>query len=138
MGIPAKWLASGKQVILKGDFIDLWNAILQVVTDVASSATPTPAVGSSGAPIQYNLNALNVAAVLAVPTGTPVDGQLLTLRILDAGDAKGLTFASGAGGYAARGAALPTTTVISKYLYVWFIYNAQAARWDCVDVKYEA
>jgi hypothetical protein len=132
----AKWgSGTGRQVIFKGDFSKIEEAILDTipqVIDEVSSATPAPAVGVSGAPIQYNLTLLAVAAEFQVPTGTPVDGQRLTIRILSDGSARALTWISGAGGYIARGTALPNTTAPSTYLYVFLLYNAVADRWDCI------
>jgi hypothetical protein len=62
----------------------------------------------------------------------------MIIRILDDGTARALTWVAGAGGYAARGASLPTTTVISKYLFVGLLYNATANSWDCVATSQEA
>jgi hypothetical protein len=111
------------------------DRVLPVVVDEASSATPTPDVDDCD---QYNLTALGDAATFAAPTGTPVDGQKLIIRILDDGTARALAWDNGAGGYIARGVALPTTTVLSKYLFVGLIYNAIANKWDCVATSNEA
>jgi hypothetical protein len=139
MTLPnVKWDAAGAQVILKEDFKEIEAAIMRVVTNVVSSPTPTPTVGSSGASVQYNINSLAVDAAFGVPTGTPIDGQILVIRILDAGVGKNLTWASGAGGYIARGATPPATSGTGKYQYVHFGFNANATRWDCVQVITEA
>jgi hypothetical protein len=67
-------------------------------------------------------------------TGTPVNGQHLTIRFLDNGTARGITWGAS---YASRGASLPTTTVISKYLYVGLIWNSTTSTWDCVATAQE-
>lgn len=98
----------------------------------ASSATPTP---DADVYDTYCLTALAEAAVFGAPTGTPVNGQKLMIRILDNGTARGLTWNAI---YVARGAALPSTTVLGKYMYLGFSYNSAATTWDCVAVSNEA
>ena len=98
----------------------------------ASSATPTPTSDSADI---YTLTALAANATFAAPTGTPTQGQKLIIRILDNGTARTLGWNAI---YVSRGATLPTTTVISKYLYVGLIYNSTASKWDCVAVSSEA
>lgn len=98
----------------------------------ASSATPTP---DADAHDQYNVTALAAGATFAAPSGTPTDGQKLTLRVKDNGTARTLGFNAI---YRAIGVTLPTTTVISKTLYVGCIYNAADTKWDVVSVAQEA
>ena len=102
---------------------------------VASAATITP---TSDASDQYNVTALAVTANFAVPSGTPVNGQKLMIRIKDNGTARALTWTTSAGGYRIVGTTLPTTTVISKTIYVGCIYNAADSFWDVVAVTQEA
>lgn len=103
---------------------------------VASAATITP---TSDATNQYNVTALATGATLASPSGTPVDGQKLTLRIKDNGTAQTLTWTTGSSGaYRAVGATFPSTTVAGKTLYVGCIYNSADARWDVVATSQEA
>lgn len=102
---------------------------------VTSSATITPTGDTSD---QYNVTAQAVGGTFAIPSGTPVDGQKLTLRIKDNGAAQTLAWTTSAGGYRVVGVTLPTTTVISKTLYVGCIYNAADAFWDVVAVAQQA
>lgn len=102
------------------------------VTSEASSATSTPTADSVD---QWNITALAVANALAAPTGTPTDGQKLIIRIKDNGTARALTWNAI---YRAMGTALPSTTVISKTLYLGFIYNVADIRWDLVVAAQEA
>jgi len=97
-----------------------------------SSATPTPDADTYDT---YELTALAEAATFGAPTGTPVNGQKLMIRILDNGTARGLTWNSI---YAARGAALPSTTVQSKVHHIGFIYSSNKTKWDCVVAVVEA
>ncbi|MEK7140631.1 MAG: hypothetical protein AAB815_02480, partial [Patescibacteria group bacterium] len=66
------------------------------------------------------------------PSGTPVQGQKLIIRIKDNGTARALTY--GTEFRASSDLALPTTTVLSKTLYMGFIYNITDTKWDLVAV----
>lgn len=98
----------------------------------ASSATPTPDADSHD---QYNVTALAAGATFGAPTGTPVDGQKLLIRIKDNGTARALAYNAI---YRAMGITLPTTTVISKTLYLGMVYCAVDSRWDVLAVGQEA
>ena len=80
-----------------------------------SAATITPTAGRTN---QYTVTALAVTASIAAPSGTPVDGQKLMIRIKDNGTAQSISFVGTSGGYRAVGVTLPTTTVVSKVLYI--------------------
>jgi len=99
------------------------------VTTIASSATPTPAGDDSDI---FTVTALAEAAAFGAPTGTPVNGQKLTIRIKDNATARALSW--NAIYRAGSDVALPTTTVISKTLYCGFIYNSASSTWDLVAV----
>ena len=107
-------------------------AINTRVGTIADSAAPTPNADTDD---MYTVTALAQAATFGAPTGTPVNGQKLMIRILDNATARALAWNAI---YVARGVALPTTTVISKYLYVGFIYNSAASKWDCIASAAEA
>jgi hypothetical protein len=102
------------------------------IVSAASSATPTPNADTTD---EFVLTALAAAAAFAAPTGTPADGQRLILRMKDNGTARALTWNAI---YRAIGSALPTTTVLSKTMYVGLIYNAADTKWDCVSTAQEA
>jgi hypothetical protein len=104
------------------------------VGGTASSATPTP---DADAQDLYDLTAQAAAAAFANPTGTPVNGQKLIIRIKDNGTARALTWGSA---YVAGGVGLPATTVLSKIMTIGFIYNTANAlnKWQCVAVAQEA
>ena len=101
-------------------------------SSTASTATLTPDISSFD---QYNLTAQAAGLTVAAPTGTPVDGNRLILRILDNGTARSISWN---GTYTAIGITLPITTVINKMTYVGCIYNATNTRWDVVAVTTEA
>jgi len=101
------------------------------LTNTTSTATLTPASDSND---QVSVTALAVGMTIAIPSGTPVGGQKLTIRIKDNGTAQTLTWTTSAGGYRVIGCTLPTTTVASKVIYVGCIYNATESFWDVVSV----
>jgi hypothetical protein len=101
------------------------------VDSIGSAATITPAATNT----QYNVTALAESATIAAPSGSPVDGAKLTIRILDNGTAQTLTWNSI---YQVIGTTLPATTVINKYVYVGCIYNSESSKWDVVSVAQEA
>jgi len=104
-------------------------ALKAIVTTgtVASSATPTPDINTDDV---FTVTALAVAATFGAPTGTPVNGQKLIIRIKDDGTARSLAW--NAIYRAGSDVALPTTTVISKTMYLGFIYNSTDTKWDLV------
>lgn len=104
------------------------------VGSVASSATPSINTDNVDA---YSITAL-ATAITSMTTnlsGTPTDFQKLTIRIKDNGTARAITWGAG---FEARGASLPTTTVISKVLTVGFIYDTATSKWGCVASAQEA
>lgn len=103
-------------------------------TTEASSATPT--INTDNTDI-HTITAL-AAAITSMSTnlsGTPVNGQKLSIRILDNATARAITWGAS---FASRGATLPTTTTLSKVTYVGFIWNSTASTWDCVAAITEA
>ena len=102
-------------------------------TSETSSATPTPT--GNYAQNEYYLTALAAGATFAAPSGTPVNGNNLIIRIKDAGAAKTLGFNAI---FRAIGVDLPTTTVISKTIYLGCKYNSADSKWDVLAVGQEA
>jgi hypothetical protein len=104
------------------------------VKEVASAAKPEINVDEAD---QFNITAL-ATAIESFTTnlkGTPHAGQKLIIRILDNGTARAITWGAS---FASRGATLPTTTVLGKYLYVGLIQNAKTSTWDCVATSQES
>lgn len=101
--------------------------INQRVTSVAGTGgTQTPNCDIQD---QFQVTAMSVDTVFAVPTGTPVNAQLLTIRLTDNGSARLLTWNSI---YRPVGAPLPTTTVAGKTAYLLFRYNNTDSKWDLI------
>lgn len=101
------------------------------IQSVASSATVTPTFSND----QVNITAQAAGLTLANPTGTVVDGWGMAIRIKDNGTARSIAFGTQ---YRALGVTLPTTTVISKTLYLGIIFNNADTKWDVVAVAQEA
>jgi hypothetical protein len=101
------------------------------VGTTTSAATITPTSDSSD---QYNVTALATTATFAIPSGTPTDGQKLTIRIKDNGTGQTVNWTTSAGGYRVIGTTLPTLTTAGKTVYVGCIYNSADGYWDVVSV----
>lgn len=104
----------------------------KLVTTITSSVTLSPTGGYSRN--ELLITALAAAATIAAPSGTPVQGNVVWFRIKDNGTARALTWNSI---YRAFGAALPTTTVAGKTLYVAGVYNDADSKWDMTAVAQE-
>jgi hypothetical protein len=77
---------------------------------------------------QYNATSLGGAAFIYRPTGTPTDGQRLTIRLnSDAGTT--LTWSSF---YVGAGIVLPTS--MDSFTYIGCIYNAATSRWNVTAI----
>ena len=113
----------------------LWKnkafAFIPNVQSVTSAATVTPTTLNDEVVITAQAVALNIAN----PTGTAVQGQSLIIRIKDNGTARAITYDTQ---YRAIGVTLPTTTVISKIVYLGFIYNSTDTKWDCIGISQQA
>lgn len=95
----------------------------------ASSATPTPAGDTADI---YTITALAEAATFSAPSGTPVQGQKLIIRIKDNATARALAW--NAIYRAGTAVSLPSTTTVSKTLYCGFMYNSTDSKWDLLAV----
>ena len=102
------------------------------VQSVVSAATVTPNADTDD---EVVVTAQAEALTIANPTGTPSNGQAMIIRLLDNGTARAITFGSE---YRAIGVTLPTTTVISKTIYLGIIYNSTDSKWDVIGYNIEA
>lgn len=111
----------------------------------------TPRVANNGATVsgnitptsdtadQYNILGLTGNISIQNPSGTPTDGQKLTLRIKDNGVARGITWStSGANSYRVVSTTLPLTTTANKVTYVGCIYNSTDVFWDVIAIATQA
>lgn len=101
-------------------------------TTATDAATLTP-VGSAVNNYAHH-SAQAQAMTIAAPSGTPVGGYELTVRIKDNGTTRAMTWNAI---YRNAGAALPANTTVSKWHTVGFKYNAVDSKWDCIGVTVE-
>lgn len=101
-------------------------------TSISSSSTPSPT--GNYKENEYFLTNLAASAVFAAPSGVSSNGNTLLIRIKDNGTARTLSWNSI---YRIVGTTLPTTTTVSKTLYVGCIYNSTDSKWDVVSVVKE-
>jgi hypothetical protein len=101
-------------------------------SSTASTATLTPDISAFD---QYNLTAQAAGLTVEAPTGTPVDGNKLIIRILDNGTPQTITWNAT---YTVIGPTLPTTTTANKMIYVGCIYNSTNTRWDVIALATQA
>ena len=102
--------------------------ITRRATTEASSATPTINTDNSDA---HQITAL-AAAITSFTTnlsGTPTDGQELDIEILDNGTARAITWGAS---FASGPATLPTTTILSKWLYTKLRWSSSRSKWICM------
>lgn len=99
------------------------------VTSITDSATPTPNADTDD---MYLVTALTQTATFGAPTGTPTQGQQLMIRVKDNGTAR--TLAWNAIYRASADLSLPLITVVSKTMYLGFIYNSTDVKWDLISV----
>jgi len=123
------------------DFLDPATAatvtnkrIVRRVGSTTSSATP--AINTDNYD-QFNITALAtpITSMSSGLSGTPNDGQPLLVRVKDAGTAQAISWGSS---WRAIGIGLPTTTIVSKTLYVGAVYNSADSKWDVLAVGQEA
>ena len=84
---------------------------------------------------QFIVTAQAGALLFNAPGGTLVQGRSLVIRIKDNANARALTWNAV---FRAMGTALPSTTVLSKTLYLGFFYNSTDTKWDLVASAQEA
>jgi hypothetical protein len=108
--------------------LDLTQKFTFITTETTTStATLTPTTSKD----MYILTAQAAGLTIAAPTGTPLEGQALILRIKDNGTARALSWNAA---YRAVGVELPTTTVINKVAYIGALWNSTESKWDVIAV----
>jgi hypothetical protein len=116
---------------LKSLLASVFAAINPRVQSITSAATVTPTFTND----LVTVTAQAAALAIANPTGTAVNGKDLLIRIKDDGTARAITFDTQ---YRAIGITLPTTTVISKTMYLGLVYNSTDSKWDVLGLNQEA
>jgi len=120
--------------------VDSLNAVMSAMLAQTTSAasytgtiTPTSTSGNIASTVSYIITAQAGALQFNPPTGSWVNGQILIFRVTDNGTARALTYSTAAGGYRAGTTVTPpSTTVISKTLYLEYMYNSTAGKFDLI------
>lgn len=86
----------------------------------------------------YNAYNLNGNVTFLTPSGTPVDGQKLLIRLKDNGTPRSITWTGTSGAFRAVGITLPANTTGSKITYVGCVYNSTDVFWDAVATVTQA
>lgn len=107
---------------------------------VAASGTNGTFTINSDTTDVFTALGLTGSVLFAAPSGTPVDGQKLLIRIRDDNTGtRALTWTTTSGGFRVVGTTLPSSTVIlNKLTYVGCIYNSTDVFWDVVAVTTQA
>lgn len=110
---------------LNAFFVKLVTTVTSVTTSVTIAADTTDI---------YIITAQAGACLFNNPSGSVSNGRPLMIRVKDNGTARALTYGAQ---FRAIGLTLPATTVISKTLYMLFIYNSTDTKWDMVAFAQE-
>ena len=98
------------------------------VNTITSSATPSIDTDTTDL---FTITALSTAitSMSSGLSGTPNNGDILEIRILDNGTAQSITWGSS---FTSTTTTLPTTTVISTTLRILVEYNSTSSKWECI------
>lgn len=111
--------------------LGLKQPLIPRVQTVVSAATVTPNLDTDDVII---ITAQAAGLTIANPTGTKREGYPFMIRIKDNGTARAISFGTE---YRQMEVTLPTTTVISKYLYLQCVVNVTDTKIDVVSVVNE-
>lgn len=123
---------SGSQAPTNKDLSAASNTVINKTT-ITSSSTPTP-TGDRNIN-HFSVTALAASATFAAPSGTPAEGNRITMRIHDNGTSRALSW--NAIYTSTSNATLPTTTVIGKELFLGFLYDSTDSVWRLVAITSE-
>lgn len=127
------WVTYVYAVKPTGDVVGTTDA--QVLTNkrvnprvVTVTQSATPAVNTDNGDL-FIVTGLAQAITGFTVTGTPVDGQEITISLTDNGTARAITWGTS---FEASTVTLPTTTVINARLDTTFRWNVATSKWRCV------
>lgn len=114
---------------INDNFGTIYGAVQKVElkpTSIASAASHTIDTDSYN---QFIITAQAEDTTFNAPTGTPVQGQKLLIKMEDNGVSRNISWNAA---FRSLVATLPTATVAGKLMYIGFIYNATDSKWDCM------
>jgi len=118
-------------IVTRSNTATLTNKRITYRTGGAASYTTSVTIAADSVDM-FVITAQTTALLFNAPSGTPTQGQMLLIRIKDNGTARALTW--NAIWRSGTNVTLPTTTVLSKTLYMEFLYNENDTKWDIVGV----
>lgn len=101
---------------------------------VVSTTSTSSLTVNSDTTDQSVITALAANLAINIPSGTPVNGQKLTIRLKDNGTTRTLTWDTAPGGWREIGVVLPAATTANKVSYIGAVYNSDESYWDVVAV----
>lgn len=104
------------------------GAVVRRVVAVANSSTITINADTTDLATQTNTQAAGTLTI-AAPTGSPVDGQQIMLRLTST---NAQTFSWNAIFAGSTDQALPTVSTAGKTDYVGFVYNTASSKWHLI------
>ncbi len=106
------------------------GTIMQYAEGASSSTAPTP---TGDARENYlDLSSLTGTTTVGAPSGTAANHNIITIRVVEGGSTH--TLAWNAIYRASANLALPTITTANKTMYIKFMYNSTASKWDLLSV----
>lgn len=91
-----------------------------VVPRVTSQPSATSVTPNADTTDIFEATAMTETGFFDTPSGTPVNGQKLILKLIGSAGARNVSFS---GSYTAGGVALPTSIAQTKYTHLGFMYN---------------
>lgn len=116
-------------VATSGSYADLSNKPTYFPARTTSQATATTLTPNADAYDFVAITALASPLTIAAPSGTPLDGQVLRLRLRDNGTSRALAWD---GVYSAYSSDLPASTVVNMTMAYEFWFNSATNKWDLV------
>ena len=113
------------------DIVYVWDTISTRLTPRVAQATnyTTSVTMDFDAYDEYDITAQAWALLFNNPSWTPTNCQKRIIRIKDNGTARALTYGTQ---FASWAATLPTTTTISKKLWIWVEWDSTDSKWYCI------
>ncbi len=137
LGAPTGFDFAGMRLVNLPEPTDATEAATKNYVQTHTPRVVTPAITTSytidaSVTDLYVVAGQSSAVTFALPSGSPVQGQRLMIRLKDNGTPRAITWN---GVFRGSGSlALPTTTTTSKTMYASFVYNSTDSKWDMISL----